>query len=227
MERAPDEAPVVPLGRHGLAPDVVAAHQRERLFQATVELVPKRGYRNTSVDHLVKAARVGYVAFYDLFDDKEACFLAAFDRIVAEAEEELAEAVEAEEEWPRQMAAGLGCLVDLIVAEPKRARIALIEVQAAGPRGYERYEQVVDRALPKLREGRALSEEATQLSQTLEEAVLGGVIWMVHQHLVGGGKGDTEALLEQSIQIALSPFLGDSAAKELAAETLRARSRRG
>ena len=93
MKRAPDDAPVVPLGRHGLAPDAVAAHQRERLFQATVELVAKRGYRNTSVDQIVKAARVGYVAFYDLFEGKEDCFLAAFDRIVEEATEEVTEAV--------------------------------------------------------------------------------------------------------------------------------------
>ena len=88
MGQPPEEA-IVPLGRHGLAPDVVAAHQRERLFNATVDLVAKRGYRNTSIDHIVKSARVGYVAFYDLFEGKEDCFLAAFDRIVAETADAL------------------------------------------------------------------------------------------------------------------------------------------
>jgi AcrR family transcriptional regulator len=226
MKRAPDEAPIIPLGRHGLAPDVVAAHQRERLFEATVELVAKRGYRNTSVDHIVKAARVGYVAFYDLFADKEACFLAAFDRIVEEATEELMEAVAGEEEWPRQMAAALGCLLDLIAADPRRARIALIEVQAVGPEGYARYEQVIDRAVPVLRQGRELSEEAAQLSETLEEAVLGGIIWIVHQRLVKGELDDTEDLLRQSIQIALSPYTGDAEAKRVAEATQRDRSNR-
>jgi AcrR family transcriptional regulator len=224
MERAPDEVPIVPLGRHGLAPDVVAAHQRQRLFDATVELVAKRGYRNTSVDHIVKAARVGYVAFYDLFDGKEECFLAAFDRIVEEAAEAVAEAVAGKEEWPQQIAAALACLIDLAAAEPKRARIALIEVQAAGPDAYARYEKAVDRAAPKLREGRQLNEEAAQLSETLEEAVLGGVIWIVHQQLVIGELEDAEALLEQSIQIALSPYLGDAEAKKLAETTLRDRA---
>lgn len=226
MERAPDEAPVVPLGRHGLAPDVVAAHQRERLFEATVDLVAKRGYRNTSVDHIVKAARVGYVAFYELYEGKEECLLAAFDRIVDEATEALTEAVAGEEEWPQQIAAALSCLIDLIVADPKRARIALIEVQSAGPAAYARYEEVIDRAVPKLREGRDLSEEAAQLSQTLEEAVLGGVIWIVHQRLVKGELDDTEALLQQSIQIALSPYTGDAEAKRVADAALRDRSNR-
>jgi AcrR family transcriptional regulator len=225
MGQPPKEA-LVPLGRHGLAPDVVAAHQRERLFNATVDLIAKRGYRNTSIDQIVKAARVGYVAFYELFDGKEDCFLAAFDRIVTEATEALADATAGEQEWPRQIAAGLACLLDLIVANPKRARVALIEVQTAGPAAYSRYEQVVDRAIPKLREGRALSDEAAQLSQTLEEAVLGGVIWIVHQQLVRGELDDAEELLGQSIQIVLSPYTGDAQAKKVADTALRVRTKR-
>ncbi|HEU5104670.1 MAG TPA: TetR/AcrR family transcriptional regulator [Solirubrobacterales bacterium] len=217
----------MPLGRHGLAPDVVAAHQRERLFKATVELVAKRGYRDTSVDHIVKAARVGYVAFYDLFDGKEECFLAAFDRIVEETAEALREAAAEREDWPHQLAVGLACLLDLIVADPQRARVALVEVQAASPTAYRRYEEVVDLAVPKLREGRELSEEAAQLSDTLEEAVLGGIVWIIHQRLVKGELDDSEALLEQSIQIALSPYVGEAASREIAEEVLRERSKRG
>ena len=226
MKRAPDEAPVVPLGRHGLAPDVVAAHQRERLFEATVELVAKRGYRNTSVDQIVKAARVGYVAFYDLFEGKEDCFLAAFDRIVEEASEAAAEAVAGETEWPRQVTAALGCLLDLAVADPKRARIALVEVQAAGPAGHARYEEIVDRAVPLLRHGRQASKAAAQLSETLEEGVLGGILWIVHQQLVKGELKDADPLLRESAQIALSPYLGDAEAERLAEAAVRERSSR-
>lgn len=220
----PREEAIVPLGRHGLSPDVVAAHQRERLFAATVDLVAKRGYRNTSIDHIVKAARVGYVAFYDLFDGKEDCFLAAFDRIVSEAAEDLAAAVADEPGWPRQIAAGLGCLLDLIVAEPKRARIALVEVQAAGPAAYLRYEEAVDRTVPKLREGRAFNPDAADLSSTLEEAVLGGILWVVHQRLVKGELKQAEPLLEEAIQIALSPYVGEAEAKRVAQATLEDRS---
>jgi AcrR family transcriptional regulator len=223
MGQPPEEA-IVPLGRHGLAPDVVAAHQRERLFTATVDLVAKRGYRNTSVDHIVKSARVGYVAFYDLYDGKEDCFLAAFDRIVAETSEALAAAVEAETEWPRQVAAGLACLLDLVVADPKRARIALVEVQAAGPLAYARYEEAIDRAAPKLREGRAFNPDTEGLSDTLEEAVLGGIVWIVHQRLVKGELKQSGPLLEEAIQIALSPYLGDAEAKAVAQTALDERT---
>lgn len=193
---------------------------------ATVELVAKRGYRNTSVEQIVISAGMDLISFYDYFDSKEACFLAAFDRIVEEAATALSSAIAAEREWPRQMATALGRLLDLIVAEPKRARLALVEVQAAGPNAYAHYERAIARFAPKLREGRELSEEAAWLSKTLDDAILGGIIWIIHQRLVKGELGEVEAILDESIQISLSPFIGDAAAKRLAEETLLERSGR-
>jgi AcrR family transcriptional regulator len=209
---------VAPTGRHGLPADVVAAHQRERILAAATELVAKRGYRGTSIDHIVKAARVGYVAFYELFEGKEDCFIAAFERLVAEAREQVETAAGAELPWPEQICAGLGVLVELIAADPSGARVALVEVQAAGPRAFARYEAAIDAAIPKLREGRELKPGAAELSDTLEEAIVGGIAWILHQRLVKGEaeKIDDE-LLGEAVQIALSPYLGEAEAQRYAA----------
>ena len=223
MGQPPEEA-IVPLGGHPATPDGAAAHQRERLFAATVDLVAKRGYRNTSIGQIIKAARMGYVAFYDLFEGKEDCFLAAFDRIVAETTQALASAVAEETEWSRQIAGALACALDLIVADPRRARVALVEVQAAGPVAYARYEEAVDRTVPKLREGRAFNPDTAELSSTLEEAILGGILWVVHQRLVKGELKQVEPLLEETIQIGLAPYLGDAEAREVAEATLQERA---
>jgi AcrR family transcriptional regulator len=211
-----EETLVVPLGRHGLPANVVAEHQRERLLAATIALVAKRGYRGTSVDHIVKTAKVGYVAFYEIFDGKEGCFLAAYERIVDETRAELQAAASPEAPWSDQICSGLERLVELIAADPARARVGLVEVQAAGRRAYRRYEQAIDSAAPKLREGRALSAEAARLSDTLEEAILGGIAWIFHQRLVKGELEQAEGLLEEAIQIALSPYLGETEAQRLA-----------
>jgi AcrR family transcriptional regulator len=223
MAGAPDRLMVVPTGRHGLPPNVVATYQRERLLAATIELVAKRGYRGTSVDHIVKSARVGYVAFYELFEGKEDCFLAAFERIVEETTEALEAAVATEAEWPQQICAALDTLLDLIAADLARARVGLVEVQAAGREAYARYEEAIDGAVPKLREGRALSVEASTLSDTLEEAVLGGIVWILHQRLVKGEMDKTDGLLGETIQIALSPYLGEAEAHRLARAASRGR----
>jgi AcrR family transcriptional regulator len=215
MAGAPDKLTAVPTGRHGLPADIVATYQRERLLAATTELVAKRGYRGTSIDHIVKSARVGYVAFYELFEGKEDCFLAAFERIVEETSEALATAVATETEWPQQICAALEALLDLIAAHPASARVGLVEVQAAGPRAYASYEEAIDGAVPKLREGRALSVGASALSDTLEEAILGGIAWILHQRLVKGEMEKTGVLLGETIRIALSPYLGEAEARRL------------
>jgi AcrR family transcriptional regulator len=200
----------------------IGEEQRERVFAATVELVAKRGYRNTSVGQIVAAAGIGREAFDELYSGKEECFLAAFDRIVVEGAASVAAA--ASGEWPEQMAAGLACLLDLIVAEPWRARIALVEVQAAGPGAYAHYEATVDRVAPKLREGRAYGETAAGLSETLEEAVLGGIVWILQQRLLKGELKEADGLLGEAIQIAVGPYLGDSEARRLADATMRQRA---
>lgn len=208
---------VAPTGRHGLPPDVVAAHQRERILAATTRLVAKRGYRGTSIDHIVKAAKVGYVAFYDLFEGKEDCFGAAFARIVAETREGLAAAVSPEQPWPEQICAGLGALVEMIAADPGRARVGLVEIQSAGAAGFASYETAIDSAIPKLQEGRVFKPDAAALSDTLEEAIVGGIAWIFHQRLVKGEAEQIEGLLGETIQIALSPYLGEAEAQRIAA----------
>jgi AcrR family transcriptional regulator len=216
----PEEQIAVPTGRHGLPADVVAAHQRDRLLSAAIELVAKRGYRGTSIDHILKRAQVGYVAFYELFEGKEDCFLAAFERIVADTRAELAEAVSAEMPWPEQICRGLSKLIELMAAHPGRARVALVEVQAAGPNAFAHYEEAIDGAAPKLREGRAFNPKSAELSESLEEAIIGGIAWVIHQRLVRGETAEISGLLMETSQIALAPYLGQAQARASAAEAL-------
>lgn len=212
-----EEALVVPTGRHGLPANVVAEHQRARLLGATIELVAKRGYRGTSVDQIVKAAKVGYVAFYELFDGKEGCFLAAFEQIASETRSELSAAVSSEASWPEQICAALSSLVESIAADPARGRVGLVEVQAAGPAAFARYQEAIDGAIPKLREGRAYRPEAAVLSDTLEEATIGGIAWIFQRRLVRGEAAKIAGLLGEVIQIALAPYLGEAEAHRFAA----------
>jgi AcrR family transcriptional regulator len=219
-----EQVMVVPTGRHGLPADIVAAHQRERLLAATIELVAKRGYRGTSIDHIVKGARVGYVAFYELFEGKEDCFLAAFERIVEETRESLAAEVGAELPWAEQICEGLRTLVELIAADPARARVALVEVQAAGPEAYARYEEATDAAAEKLREGRGMRPDAAALSDSLEEAIVAGIVWIFHQRLVKGEAEAVPGLLGEAIRIALAPYLGEAEAHKVAGKFITQRA---
>ena len=53
--------------------------QRTRLLDATLGVVAEEGYRSLTVRRVCARAGVSNKTFYDLFSDREDCFLAAFD----------------------------------------------------------------------------------------------------------------------------------------------------
>ncbi|MCW2988568.1 MAG: transcriptional repressor BetI, partial [Solirubrobacterales bacterium] len=95
-----------PRGRHGLPPEVVARSQRDRLLEATMQVVAEKGYAATTVADLTKRAGISRTTFYELFADKEACFLAAYDNAVDGLVRRIAVAYDAEARGPDRARAG-------------------------------------------------------------------------------------------------------------------------
>ena len=75
----------LPTGAHGLAREEVQRDQRARLRRAMIELIAERGYPAVRILDLTKLAHVSRSTFYDLYRDKEAVLLEAYDEIAARA----------------------------------------------------------------------------------------------------------------------------------------------
>jgi AcrR family transcriptional regulator len=71
----------LPPGRHGLPRTFVAENQRERLLNGVVEAVAEHGYNATTISAITKAAKISRRTFYEYFEGKENCFLAAYAMI--------------------------------------------------------------------------------------------------------------------------------------------------
>jgi AcrR family transcriptional regulator len=164
----------LPPGRHLLPRDLVSRNQRERILLATVELVAERGYQKTTIELIAKTARVALVTFYEQFASKEECFLAAFDDSVEMAAELFGERLDEERPWSEQIASGMALFLEMVTAEPARAKLCLVESQAAGGAALARYQAMLERVAPKLREGRDLHPRASRLPEGLEVASAGG-----------------------------------------------------
>jgi AcrR family transcriptional regulator len=199
----------VPPGGHLVPRDLVVQSQRERMLLATAELVAERGYRRTTIELIAKTARVALTTFYEHFESKEECFLAAFDESVAAAAEVFAELVDPELDWADQISIGLEVFLEMVAGETPRATLCLVESQAAGPAALARYQGMLERVAPKLREGRALNPRSARLPEGLEVALAGGIAWLVHQRLVAGEAAEIKALLPEMLQIALTPYVGE------------------
>jgi AcrR family transcriptional regulator len=199
-----------------LPSDFVADNQRARILYAVSELVAEKGYQKTTIELIAKTARVALSTFYEHFASKEECFIAAFDSDIAAATGIFEELVDPEMPWPEQVSYGLEIFVELVVAEPTRAKLCLVASQSAGGAAFARYQETLEQVAPKLREGRALNPLSSKMPEGLEAALAGGIAWLVHQRLAKGEVAEIKALLPEMIQLTLTPYVGEMEARRTA-----------
>ncbi|MGE5282514.1 MAG: TetR/AcrR family transcriptional regulator [Chloroflexota bacterium] len=201
-----------PRGRHRLPPEVVARSQRERLLDAAIDVVAEKGYAATTIADLTKEAGVSRTTFYELFGDKEACFLAAYDAAADVLARRVASAFEAAGEWPARVRAGLVALLGSLSAEPRVARLALVDFGAAGPAAQRRYRAALQRMTPLFDEGRDFAAEGRRLPPNTSRMAIGAVVGLIAEEIEAGGAEQLPALLPDVLLAALSPYLGPEAA---------------
>lgn len=190
---------------------------RDRILAAMAEIVAKRGYQGTTIEHIVKRAGLSRATFYESFENREACLLAGFDEAAAELRRRTDAAAAAEKEWPLRIRAGLTAFLEFAAEDPALARTCLVESMTAGPPAMERYEQALAGFAPDFAHGRAFAAEAEELPETLEDSIVGGIVWMVHQRLLRSEVDQIPGLLPTMLEFGLAPYLGEQRAAEVAA----------
>jgi AcrR family transcriptional regulator len=201
-----------PRGRHRLPPEVIARSQRERLLEAAVRIVAEKGYVPTTVADLTREAGISRTTFYAMFEDKEACFLAAYDGVVDALVRRISAAYEAEEGWPRRARAGLAALLDSLAAEPEVARLALVDVGAAGPAAQRRYRAALQRLTPLFDEGRDFAPGGRNLPANTSRMAIGAVAGLISDELAEGRAEYLPGLLSDLLFATLVPYIGPAAA---------------
>jgi AcrR family transcriptional regulator len=195
---------------------VVARSQRERLLEAAIRVVAAKGYAATTIGDLAKEAGVSRTTFYELFPDKEECFLAAYDGTVDVLVRRIAAAYESEQRWPRRARAGLEALLRTLAEEPALARLALVDIGAAGPAAQRRYRAAVQRLTPLFEEGRDFAPGGRNLPANTSRMAVGGVTGLISDELVAGRAEQLPGLLSDVLFATLVPYIGpDAAAREV------------
>jgi AcrR family transcriptional regulator len=110
-----------------IAPLLTDRPQRARLLEAMVRAVAEKGYEQATVADAVRLARVSRGTFYELFESKEACLLAAY-RVGNEVlEERIDAAIRAAGDWREELRLGLRTYLHALDEDPLFARVSLIE----------------------------------------------------------------------------------------------------
>jgi AcrR family transcriptional regulator len=207
----------LPAGHHGLSPEQVAESQRERLLAAVVRAVAEKGYASTTIGDVVAAASVSTRTFYENFESKEACFLAALDAIADHLRDLVTREVGEADGWPNQVVAALRAVLRFFEDEPDLARACVLEPVAASPAVVAEFRRVTGAAVPLLAVGRAQPTAPASLPESTEETLLGGLIVLLSRSIVIGDP--LEPLLADLAEFLLAPYLGAAAARRLATRT--------
>lgn len=214
----PVELGPLPGGHHGLTREQILDSQRERLLAAVAHEVARRGYRATTITEIVKAASVSTRDFYELFESKEVCFLAAFDAVFAHLTELAEEAIATEPDWPRRVVAALRALLGFFAGEPDLARLCLLEALSATPKIAVRFREAVLACVPALAIGRAELADPDSLLPETESSIVGGAVSLATRSIVAGETEHLPELLPDLADFILSPYLGAAPAAQIAAQ---------
>lgn len=197
-------------GRHSIPADVLAHNQRERLLAALASCVAQHGYNATTIAQITSAASVSRRTFYEHFAGKEECFLAAYEALDSYVGTLIDEAVEAESEWPDQVAAAFVALIGFLASRPNFARVYLVEAAVVGGGMADAREKTAERFVALLEPGR----EHRKVDPGIEEGLVGGIVTLLGRRVLGGEAAELDRFAPGVIEFALAPYLGADEARE-------------
>jgi hypothetical protein len=145
-------------------------------------------------------------------DDFASAFEAAFARLQVAIEE----AWVAEADWPAQVAAAIRAAFEFAAANPSSANVLTNEALAEGVDGIARYRRLVAYAAELLVAGREEHSDGSELPEVLENALAGGLAFLVAQHLDQGRARELPVLAPEAIEFVLTPYLGAAEARRVA-----------
>jgi AcrR family transcriptional regulator len=188
-------------GPHGIPRPVVTKIQRDRLMRAMAKTVAEYGYQETTVRRLLGRAGLSRRTYYELFEDKEDCFLAAYDEAVDHVLELVVEAYEDGESPERKIELSLHAFLQFCADEPDIARMCIVEVLAAGPAARARRAETMARLASLMEEALHELRGDRKLSKLAARGLIGGVHELIYVPI---DRGETEHLPDLADQIVSS-----------------------
>jgi AcrR family transcriptional regulator len=208
-----------------LVPKSPTGDPRRRMLDAFVRTAAREGYDRTTIDSVLALADIPEPIFYEHFEDKRDCMLAALDEQLHRIEDAVCAGVEGSTVWSERVRLGLQALLQALAADPEGTRLTLVECLAAGEPAIARLRAAVASCVPTLELGLNDSEsaETAHLPPQISEALAGGIVSILHRLALERNTDELPGLLPDLVYFALMPYLGHERALAIS----RCRSRAG
>jgi AcrR family transcriptional regulator len=195
----------------------VVEMQRRRLLLAIGEVLAESGLEAATVGRVCEQAGVSRRTFYELFDDRDACLLAAFDRAIERIAQSLEPVYARKGSWRERLRGALSLLLEQLDAEPDIARLCIVEAPRGGPGVLEHRRRVLEALALRVDEGRAESRVADGAPPLTAQGVVGGALSVIHGRLSepapAEGVRSLSELVGPLMAMIVHPYLGPAAAR--------------
>lgn len=205
-----DPSRVIKRGPSRVPPEVVAATQRDRLFDGLARMVALKGYGAARVSDICQAAGVTRPAFYALFEGKDDAFLATYRHGIGVVLNLMESAYQQAGDWPAGIRAALRTLLGTLASVPAFARLAIVEVDAAGPAARRERDQMLGRFDQFF--AAAPAQPGLPAAGELVGSIVGGIHSTIYRYVAQGRPADLPSLLPVLTYFTLVPFLGPAEA---------------
>jgi AcrR family transcriptional regulator len=189
--------------------------RRERLLAAGHDLFGTAGYAATSIEGICTASGVTARHFYQHFTSREALLRAVYDDIIGETQRAVLRALTHTNGPEERATAGVRAFVRAYLEDPRRARIACIEVIGVSA-DFERHRRSVIHAFAAVIQGQAeaLAAEGSLVGQRSYElagiAMAGAVNELMSDWIIRRDKPSIDLFTSEIVDFFLAVLKGSA-----------------
>jgi AcrR family transcriptional regulator/DNA-binding MarR family transcriptional regulator len=184
------------------------------MLTAMVQEVAERGVANVSVAHVVARSGVSRRTFYEIFEDREDCFLAAFDEAIDHIAAVVVPAYEQPGRWRSKIRVALTVLLECLDYDRAAGRLVIVESLGAGQGALERRQNVLRQVISVVEQGGTEGKGNIDPPSLTAEGIVGGVMGVLHARLTETSSSDLVELVNPLMGMIVLPYLGPAAARK-------------
>jgi AcrR family transcriptional regulator len=185
--------------------------RRRRLLTAMATVADENGVEAATVTRVITLARISRRTFYELFDSRSDCLLAAIERAVALAHARAMEEWATQGDWLSRVRGALYALLELFDHEPQLARLCVVYSNTAEPTIAARRSVIVGQLASALDGGRQSTRNSPP--RLTAEALVGGALSVIQAQLVKPRPGKLVDLTNPLMSLISYPYRGAGAAR--------------
>jgi TetR/AcrR family transcriptional regulator len=187
---------------------------RARILRSALELAALEGYGNLTPMRIADEAGVSIDTFFGLFEDMEACFLAAVEKLGEEVRETVSDPGLTTSEWPLAVRRSLDALMRYFAARPAYTQTIATGVFAMGRRAVDLGAELACEVAAKLTAG----APCAPLTELAQEGIEGAIWHTIYCQTTNGGTDALPELSDYLAYVVLAPFLGAAEAAQIVTE---------